>query len=280
MARAVGLRRTACLIVLIELVVGWFSRPGITSVPQAQAGTVRPRPERYRGWSSNGPLGGEVRVLAVDPSSSLNVYAGTEQGVMKSTDAGTTWRAANNGIGKTMVSGLVIDRTNPTTLHAATWGGVFKSTDAGASWRLCGLPGLTVLSIAADPYNSRVLYAAGWGRNVPGEGVFRTTDGGNTWTSTMAGLPPGADGIVAVAPTNPSTVYLGADGYGVFKRAGKVWARTAFASMKFSNGTSVLSLVADPLGGRTSPAAMPLIGPAGAPNEYCAKIVGTSVRFS
>jgi photosystem II stability/assembly factor-like uncharacterized protein len=195
---------------------------------------------------SIGPIGGAVRSLAVDPSTPSTVYAGTEQGVMKSTDAGTTWRAANKGISKTVVTGFVIDHANPATVYVATWDGVFKSFDAGANWNRCGLPGFTMLSIAADPYNSRVLYAAGSRVEPYASHVFRTTDGGKTWTPIDEGLPRGGAVRLAVAPTNPPTLYLGLDGYGVFKRTRKAWTRTANTGRTYSNGTTVLSLVVDP----------------------------------
>src|SRR5579862_3171636 len=67
----------------------------------------------------------------------------------------------------------------------------------------------------------------------------------------IAGLPDGADGILTVGPGKPPIVYLGADGYGVFRWTGKTWVGTAGASRRYSNGTSILSMVTDPVDGRT-----------------------------
>jgi len=99
---------TARLIVLMALMAAG-ALGSDCGLLQAQARTLPPRADRQNHWSSNGPIGGEVRVLAVDPSNSLNVYAGTAQGVMKSTDAGVTWRAANIGMGKRVVTSVVIE---------------------------------------------------------------------------------------------------------------------------------------------------------------------------
>lgn len=162
---------------------------------------------------------------------------------MKSTDAGGTWHAANSGIGKTVITGFVIDRTTPTTLYVGTWNGVFKSTDAGTTWTHSGRAGFLVHSLAGDPNNPRVLYAAESGRDI---NLFRTTDAGNTWSSFGTGLPRGGTGHLAVALTNPSKLYLGSDGYGVFKRTGKGWTRTASTSKTYKQGTMVLDLLVDP----------------------------------
>ena len=84
-------------------------------------------------WTTNGPEGGSISALAVDPQTPTTLYAGTTSaGVFKSTDGGTHWRAVNAGLGATTVRALAIDPQTPTTLYAATWDrGIFKSTDGG-----------------------------------------------------------------------------------------------------------------------------------------------------
>src|SRR3989442_1489791 len=103
-------------------------------------------------WTStNGPNGGSIRALAVDPVTPATLYAGTGGGgVFKSTDGGGGWTAANTGLCNcgpdpdySYVPALAIDPQTPTTLYAGTSGsGVFKSTDGGASWSAVntGLP--------------------------------------------------------------------------------------------------------------------------------------------
>src|SRR2546430_5114528 len=102
-------------------------------------------------WTTNGPEGGSISALAVDPQTPTSLYAGTTSaGVFKSIDGGTHWRAVNAGLGATSVRALAIDPQTPTALYAAFWGGgVFKSTDGGANWS-------NISSGLIDPYGVRV----------------------------------------------------------------------------------------------------------------------------
>ena len=76
-------------------------------------------------WTSNGPEGGNIDVLAIDPQTSATLYAGTWGGVFKSTDGGGNWSAVNAGLTDFGVYALAIDPQTPTTLYAGTYGGVF-----------------------------------------------------------------------------------------------------------------------------------------------------------
>ena len=85
-------------------------------------------------WTSNGPGGGAINVLAIDPKTPATLYAGIWGGVFKSTNGGGNWSAVNTGLTATSVWALAIDPTTPATLYAGTEGGVFKSTNGGANW--------------------------------------------------------------------------------------------------------------------------------------------------
>ena len=76
-----------------------------------------------------------MNALAIDPSAPATLYAGTDSGVFKSTNAGGNWTAINTGLTNTCVLALVIDPSAPATLYAGTLGGVFKSTDGGGAGR-------------------------------------------------------------------------------------------------------------------------------------------------
>jgi hypothetical protein len=136
-------------------------------------------------WTSNGPEGGDIRALAIDPVTPTTLYAGTFGGVFKSTDGGGSWQAMNIGLVDSFgfvpfVYALVIDPVTPTTLYAGTSGGVFKSTDGGGSWNPMNtdlidpffgfIPSVSALAI--DPVIPTTLYAG------TGVGVFKSTDGG------------------------------------------------------------------------------------------------------
>ena len=93
-------------------------------------------------WSNdNYGLKFPVTHLVVHPTQPLTLYAGTGNGVFRSTNAGKIWSPINNGLAARFVMGLVIDPLTPTTLYVATVGGVgtgtsgvYKSTDGGNSW--------------------------------------------------------------------------------------------------------------------------------------------------
>jgi hypothetical protein len=69
-------------------------------------------------WTTNGPEGGNVWALAIDPSKPATLYAGTNGGVFKSADSGRTWRSVLTGL--INVSALAIDPSAPATLYAGS----------------------------------------------------------------------------------------------------------------------------------------------------------------
>jgi photosystem II stability/assembly factor-like uncharacterized protein len=126
-------------------------------------------------------------VIALDPKNPTTVYMGTpggENGVLKSTDGGTTWHPASSGLpqqrfkdrvhpGKWLtftvgVTALAIDPAHPETLYAATgWRGVFRSTDSGKNWHPfnAGLTNHNVTALALDA-TGQTLYAGTAGGGV------------------------------------------------------------------------------------------------------------------
>lgn len=110
-----------------------------------------------------------------------------------------TWQSLGptNQAGRTRQ--LLIDPTNTNIMYAAAvGGGVWKSLNAGATWNQLTdllLPNIAVASLAMDPQNSQVLYA-GTGEGVfnadaiRGTGIFKTTDGGATWSPLASTMPP------------------------------------------------------------------------------------------
>jgi photosystem II stability/assembly factor-like uncharacterized protein len=131
---------------------------------------------------------------------------------------------------------LLIDPRAPKTMYAAgVAGGVWKSIDGGASWRPLDdlMANLAVVSLAMDPASSNVLYA-GTGEGffnsdaVRGAGIFKTTDGGLTWTRLPATASPDFHYVndLAVSTRDPRRVYA-ATRTGVWRSldAGAAWTR-------------------------------------------------------
>ncbi len=88
-------------------------------------------------WSSQGPFGGSVKALVVDPNDDQTVYAGIDgNGVFKTTDGGSTWVEVGAAVTELdRVQALAFDNQVPANLYAGTNGdGVFRSADGGTSW--------------------------------------------------------------------------------------------------------------------------------------------------
>jgi photosystem II stability/assembly factor-like uncharacterized protein len=204
-----------------------------------------------------------VGAIAVADSDPNILYAGMGEscvrgnasngdGVYKSVDGGKTWR--NVGLEDSQTIGAVrIHPKNPDIVYVAAlghlWGpnemrGVYRTTDGGATWKQVFTrgPDAGAVDLAMDPSNPRVLYASFWEvrRNPyhfdsggPGSGLFKSTDGGDTWTdiSHAPGMPRAVLGRigVTVSPANPERVWAlveAAEG-GVFRsdNGGRNWTK-------------------------------------------------------
>ncbi|MCU0617474.1 MAG: hypothetical protein MUD17_10395 [Gemmatimonadaceae bacterium] len=178
--------------------------------------------------------------LAIAPSDTQQVWAGTGEpnarnsiepggGVFKSTDGGLTWQ--RKGLELTEAIGrIVVHPSNPNVVYVAavgaTWRrnaerGLYKTTDGGNSWQLVKFISdrAGFIDVEMHPRNPDVLFAASWERyrtpyslksGGPGSGLWKTTDGGATWTEVKGGnFPAGIKGRIRVrfAPSNPDYVY-------------------------------------------------------------------------
>ncbi len=119
-----------------------------------------------------------VNSLAVDPTDSNRVFAGTTKGVYYSTDQGDHWTKLGGGIEQAYVARVQIDPQHPDTIYLATSEQVQKSEDAGVTWqaKTQGLEAASIRSLQLSPKDSRILYI---GTN--GGGLYRSTDGGDSW---------------------------------------------------------------------------------------------------
>lgn len=125
-------------------------------------------------WSVVNAQPPTTRALAADPEAPETIYATTQAGISKSTDAGKTW----NALASIAAMGIAIDPTDPKTMYAGGQGQLWKSTDAGATWTPQQLPRPgTIAYLSVSPTRPNTVYAASYET-----GVYRTVDGGATWT--------------------------------------------------------------------------------------------------
>ncbi len=172
-------------------------------------------------WTSQGPSGGHVVALAIDPATPSTLYAATvagSGGVYKSTDGGARWKGVNTGLPGASVYALAIDPAAPSTVYCGTdGGGVYKTSDGGDHWdgTHVGTPSGRVAALAIDPAFTSTIYA---GTSYVGTGgVFKSIDGGENWVDASNGLGHVAVAALAIDPSNPSILYAGTDGSGVYK---------------------------------------------------------------
>ncbi|MBN2559936.1 MAG: hypothetical protein JXQ75_03275 [Phycisphaerae bacterium] len=187
-----------------------------------------------------------VSTIAIDPSNSNILYAGTGEGflggrpgvqglgIFKSTDAGATWtQLAGTVTGVPegafyYVNKLVISPNDPTRIYAATRFGVWRSLDSGQTWSAVlrnphyqgGVPatngcmvGCTDLAVRTDR-NPDVLFAA-FG-SFESDGLYRSDDGGDSWVAYTTGSYQGRM-TIAIAPSDNDVIYLAmADNGGLY----------------------------------------------------------------
>ncbi len=120
-----------------------------------------------------------VNMLAVDPSDSTVVYAGTTKGLFKTANQADSWTRIGQSLPDQFVSSLVVHPTQPAVLYVGGRAGVQKSADGGRAWQgmNAGLMTLNIRTLVMSPRDPQLLYA---GTN--GSGLYRSTDGAVTWT--------------------------------------------------------------------------------------------------
>src|SRR5438067_6979451 len=191
-----------------------------------------------------------IGAIAIDPTNTKNVWVGTGEpwtrnsvsigdGIYKSTDAGETW--THNGLEKSeRIARIAVSPKNSDTVFAAVPGalwsdssdrGLYKSIDGGKTWKLVlkgGNLSTGCTDVAIDPANPETMFACMWdfrrkgweyrsGGDSPekpsSSGLFRSNDGGNTWTEIAPdknkGFPKKPYGrlAVAIAPSNAKRIY-------------------------------------------------------------------------
>ena len=187
---------------------------------------------------------GSIGALAVAPSNPQIVYAGSGEGlqrpdlaigdgIYKSTDGGATWTHLGLRDGQQIAS-MAVDPTDANRLFVAVLGhpygpnaerGIYRSLDGGATFQRVLYVNENVggFDVVLDPHDPKIVYATLWAARqapweigasfeMPGSGIFKSTDGGTTWSQLSNGLPARIGRAeVAVAPSNSHVVYAYAD---------------------------------------------------------------------
>jgi photosystem II stability/assembly factor-like uncharacterized protein len=227
---------------------------------------------------------GSIGGIGVAPSNPNIVYVGTGEadlrdsisfgnGMYKSVDAGKTWK--HLGLENTrQISRVLVDPKNPELVYVAVLGhvygphpdrGVYRTKDGGATWQkvLYKNEDVGAIDLAFDPVDSKTIYASMWNvrrppwfiyapANGPGCGIFKSTDGGNTWNQLTTGLPTESVGRIglAVSNTNRNRVYAIVDAKegGLFSSsdAGASWTKVSGDNRIWGRGWYFNKVTADP----------------------------------
>ena len=228
-----------------------------------------------------------IGAIAVAPSDADTIYVGTGEadmrsdiqqgnGMYKSTDGGKTW--THTGLEDSRQIGrIVVDPKDPNRLFVAALGhqfgpnaerGVFRSEDGGQTWTksLYKGPDIGAIDVAMDPTDSNTVFATLWSTrrppwttyppsNGPGGGLFKSTDGGQTWRQISGhGFPDFVGKVgITVSPADHNRLYAAVDTNddkdgGVYRSddGGENWSRTDGEGRIWHRGWYFCCIKADP----------------------------------
>jgi photosystem II stability/assembly factor-like uncharacterized protein len=230
---------------------------------------------------------GSIGDVAVAPSDPNTVYVGSGEGLQRpdlavgdgmyrSNDAGKTWRHLGLRDGQ-QIAHIIVDPHDAKRLFVAVLGhpygpnaerGVYRSTDGGDHFErvLYKDEHTGAVDLAFDPRSAAIVYAVLWqARQGPwengafsglGSGLFRSTDGGNTWKQLTGGLPGFDQGLgrigIGIAPSNGNRMYAlveaGSDTGGVYRSddAGATWKRVNHENRVYGRGSDFACVRVDP----------------------------------
>lgn len=176
-------------------------------------------------WRNIGPNRGGRSISAVGSDARPNEYffAATGGGLWKSSDGGTSWAPTTDGkIPTGAVGGVAVCEANPDVVYLTTGEsqlrgnvlagkGVYKSLDAGKTWRALGLDTVQNFSrVRIHPKDCDTVFVGGFGHygaENADRGVFRTTDGGKSWSKVLYRNARTGAVDIAIDPSAPGTVY-------------------------------------------------------------------------
>ncbi len=194
----------------------------------AAAGGVFKTTDAGSNWKAVGDMlpNMAVNAMAIDPSAPDTLYAGTGEGygnvdavrgagIFKSTDGGLSWKhleATRNNSGFFFVNKLVVSPVSPNRVYAATSVGIFRSTDSGETWQLAldrNSPFDGCQDLVLRPQATADYLFASCGRRTTAATIYRNVaaESDSAWEAVFTNADM-ARSVIAVAPSNPSIVYV------------------------------------------------------------------------
>ncbi len=175
-------------------------------------------------WRLIGPFrGGRAIAVTGVPGEPNHFYFGSvDGGVWESTNAGRTWTAIFDGQNIASIGAIAVAPSNTKTIYVgsgeadmrsdiAYGNGMYKSVDGGKTWTHIGLDEtMQIGRIAVDPHDANIVYVAALGHPYAGNaerGVFKTTDGGATWSKVLFKNNDTGAIDISIDPSQPNTVY-------------------------------------------------------------------------
>ncbi|MCD4792669.1 MAG: T9SS type A sorting domain-containing protein [Bacteroidales bacterium] len=176
-------------------------------------------------WEFAGPtnIGGRISDIEIHPDNPSTLYVGAASGgIFKSVNEGATWENIFTDVPTIGIGDIAIDPNNENIIYVGTGeanassntflgSGIYKSEDAGSTWNFSGLEYSAYIGrIIVDYNNSSRIFAAACGNlftKNANRGIYRTTDGGNSWDKVLF-LTDSTSGIDLVQhPTDPDILY-------------------------------------------------------------------------
>lgn len=200
--------------------------PATRATPAAVDAAASPS-EPWSGlhWRNIGPEGNRFSAAAGIPGDPLTYYVGAASGgVWKTTDGGTNWRSLFDDQIVQSIGSIAVARSDRNVVwvgtgegkirsHISVGQGVYKSTDAGETWTLTGLEKTArVPRIVVHPQDPNTVLACALGHAYGPQqerGVYRTTDGGATWTRVLFVDENTGCSDIAMDPSNPRVLFAG-----------------------------------------------------------------------
>ena len=176
-------------------------------------------------WTVEGPgnIGARVNTITVHPTDTSIVYIGfSTGGAWKTTNGGANWSPIFDAMSYLSIGCITLDPQNPNTIYIGTGdpnvtgypfvgNGLYKSTDAGATWKNIGLVESRIISkVIVHPTQPNTIWVATMGNPFARDdkrGLFKTTDGGTTWTKVLYIGPETGITDVEISPSNPNVLY-------------------------------------------------------------------------